>query len=103
MARRLRGRIDRLAAGVLQGGSRQFAKAGVIALELPLNLDQVVGGDQTSLANTLEAEAQGLPVTQDFLRGRIDEGLRQNIVPEQLVVGGDDILDLGAILRLLQA
>ncbi len=50
----------------------------------------------------VEPEPKRLPVTQHFLGGWVGERLGVNIVLEQFVMGGDDVLDFGAVLGLLQ-
>jgi hypothetical protein len=103
LGRVLRGRVNGLPAAVLQRGAGQLAQAGVVALELALNLDDVIGGEQATVAHFFIAHTQGLAVAQHLLGGRIGKSIGQHVAFEQLVVRGDDVLDLGAVLRLLHA
>jgi hypothetical protein len=53
------------------------------------------------LAHLLKAVPEGLPVTENLLGRRAQRTARAEVVLEKLVVGGDDVLDLGAVFRLL--
>ncbi|MNQ98972.1 hypothetical protein D3C85_1146920 [compost metagenome] len=101
--RMLRRRVDHSPHAVLQGGPGQTAQASGVALELRLNRDDLVGGQQTRLAHRAVADIQGLAVTQDFLGCRAAGGVGKSIVAEQIVMGGDDVFDGGAVLGLLHA
>ncbi len=82
VVRVLRRGVDRLSGAVLQGCSRQFADTGVVLFQLGLDLDDVVGGEQTALVHLVEADAQGLAVTQHCsCRTKIDPLLK--VMPTQ--------------------
>jgi hypothetical protein len=84
-------------------GGVYTTKAGVVLLQLGLNLDHVVGGEQAGVLDQLEADAERLHVVPDFLGGGRGEQVWVGGAAEQLVVSGDDVLDGRAVLGLLQA
>ena len=61
------------------------------------------GCQQPAGAHLLKPHPQRLEVAQHLFGGRVGKRLGQHIVLEQLIVRGDDVLDLRAVLGLLQA
>lgn len=70
---------------------------------IALDLNDVVGREQPAGPHLLKPHAQRLAVAPHLLGGRVGKGLGQHIVLEQLIVRGDDVLDLRAVLGFLQA
>ena len=99
----LRWRVYDAPLAILKCGAGQFSKAGVVSLKLGLDVDNIVHGEQASLANGEVTDAQGLPVAQHFLGGGVSVAFRKCIVFEQLIMGGDDVLNGGAVLGFLHA
>ncbi len=87
---------------VLEGGARRRAKPAVGALEhLEHGNDHRVGQQTAQAVLFAEAMAQRVGIERDFLcrRGRRVFGKGARV--EQLVLRGDDVLDLGARLGFL--
>ena len=95
--------IDRAAGAILQRRPRHLAESRAVLLERLLDRDQVVVGEQSRFAHAAVSDVQGLAVAGDFL-GRDGAGVVRAVAfAEQLVMGGDDVLDGGTVLGLLQA
>ena len=99
----LRRRVDDSSRGVLERGTRHLPEAGAVALECFLYVLNVFRGQEPGGRDGLEAGAECLSVAEDFLRTAADGFLWKGRVAEQLVVGRDDVLDLGTVLGLLKA
>ena len=63
----------------------------------------MVGGEQTALVHLVEADTQGLAVTQHFLGDRVGPVVGEEVVLKEFVMGGDDVFDGGTVLGLLHA
>jgi hypothetical protein len=100
-------RVDHATGTVLQCGAGEPAEARVGVLERGLNGDHVVGREQSGLVRQTLSSAQGPHVVANLF-GRWGGGLlgctrlKRGGAAEQLVVGGDDVLDGRAILGLLK-
>ncbi len=68
-----------------------------------MNLDDAVDGQQPVAFHLLEGGLQGGGVAADFLGGGILDVVREQVGLVEFVMGGDDVLDLGAVLGLLQS
>ena len=95
----LRWGIDGAAAIALERSAGQLAEAGAILFQLGLDLQDVIVGEQAARAYGVETDPQRLAVVRNLLAG----SLGKSDFTEQFVVGGDDVLDLGAVLGLLEA
>jgi len=73
----------------------------MVLLQRGLNIEDVVGGDEARLADAIEPGPQGLPVAQNFLRRWAEGASRTEVVLKELVVRGDDVLDLRTVFGLL--
>jgi hypothetical protein len=99
----LRRRIDRVAGTVPQRGARELAEAGIVLLQLGLDTDDVIAGQEAGTSHRLEPDPQRVAVTRHLLgRGAMD-GVRKSGGAEQLVGRGDDVFDGRAVLGFLQA
>lgn len=95
--------VDHRTRSVFQRSAGQLPETRAILLQHFLNLKDVVLREQPSFLDQGEPPAQGKAVSQDFLGRRIICVLGRVIALEQFIMGGDDVLDLRAVLRLLQA
>lgn len=101
-SRVLRRRVDGIAGVVPQRGAGQPAEARGVLLQLGLNLDHVVGGEQAGAFDVQVAEPQRLNVVPHFLGAGVAEQIGEGASAEQLVARGDDVFDRRAVLGPLQ-
>src|SRR5687768_6036217 len=99
----LRRRVDDSSRRVLERGTWHLPEAGAVALERFLYVLNMFRGQQPGGRDGPEAGVECLSVTEDFLRTSAAGFLWKGCVAEQLVVGRNNVLDLGAVLGLLKA
>ncbi len=95
--------VDGLPGGILERSARQLPESGAVLLELGLDLQDVVEDKQAGFLDHFEPDAEGLPISMDLLRSRALRDLGIDVFTKELVVGGDDVFDRGAVLRLTHA
>ena len=86
---------------IAQSCSGKLPKAGIILFQCSVNLKNLVHTNKMCLADRLEADAQRGHIAGNLLGGWIG-GLVGQLGFEEIVVGGDDVLDFGAVFRFLK-
>ncbi len=94
--------VDDLAGPIPQGGTRKRPEPRPVFLQHLLEPQNVVEGQEPGVRHLLEPHAQRLAVAEDLLGRRIARPLGLEAALEQFVVGGDDVFDLGTVLRFLK-
>lgn len=101
LVRVLRRGVDGASAIAFECRARQLAKAGTVALQFLLDLQDVVVGQQPGSTHGGKTNAQGLAVVSNFLGRCAAGGVGENGFAKQFVVSGDDVLDFGTVFGLL--
>ena len=95
-------RVDR-GAGlfVFKFGAGQFADAGIILLQILINFEDMVDGEQTTLSYLRKAFLEGTGIVANLLSCRTFDEVREQLRLIEIVMGGDDIFNLRTVLGLL--
>lgn len=105
----LRWGIDRLPGAALECSVGQLAKSGVVAFQLGLDFDDVVGREHPRCAHRSAAKEQGLTVTQDLFGRRIAKrfGMQSSLSSSSWVASQYPhhrlLLDADAVLTLAKS
>lgn len=86
---------------VFQGGSRHPTKACVVLFQHTLDGQNGLVGEQAVPLDGVESLPDGLAVAEDFLGGGRQQAFVAEVFLEQFIMGGDDVLNFRAVLRLL--
>ncbi|MNJ49385.1 hypothetical protein D3C77_446110 [compost metagenome] len=94
--------VDHLAgAGILEIGAGQTAQAGAVLFQTLLHRQNVGQPDQLLTAHNGKALLEGGGIILHLFGGRIDRLFKQ-VGAVEIILGGDDVLDLRAVFCLLQ-
>ncbi|MNP44877.1 hypothetical protein D3C76_1387590 [compost metagenome] len=93
--------VDHLAgAGILEIGAGQTAHAGAVLFQTLLHRQNVGQPDQLLTAHSGKALLEGAGIVLHLFGGRIDRLFKQ-VGAVEIILGGDDVLDLRAVFCLL--
>lgn len=97
------GSIDHVAGPVVdEVGARQLPESSLVPLEFLLDPENIVCGQKPTLPDEVKADPERIGVVAHLLGRRAAGKGRVELLPMELVVGGDDILDGRAVLGFLE-